>query len=122
MTQPLGPPANTEARSAAYRAADLLGRIPPARRPAVLTACLAALPCQSLEESFDLGPVRAALSEVWETTTGESIPFGLLRSLLTGVDVRRWTILGATMTAPGTEAIAGILQQLPAQLVPHVRP
>jgi N6-adenosine-specific RNA methylase IME4 len=61
---------------------DRLLRIPPGERAAVTLATLSFLPSRNLDETFTLGPIRAAFADYWESTTGRAVPMGQLRAVL----------------------------------------
>ena len=62
--------------------ATLLQAIPPGRRGAVLQSAVSFRPAPTLEQSFAVGPIRAAFADYWEARFGEPIPVERLRAVL----------------------------------------
>lgn len=61
---------------------QLIRQLPPSERAAALLSAVSFQPAENLEESFAIGPLRAAWADEWERLTGEPVPVGHLRSLL----------------------------------------
>jgi N6-adenosine-specific RNA methylase IME4 len=62
--------------------ATLIAAIPPGRRPAVLQCVASCRACETIEESFSVGPLRAAFADLWERTFQQPLPFNDLRRVL----------------------------------------
>lgn len=62
--------------------APLIAAIPPARRPAVMQCVASYRSSDTIEQSFALGPVRAAFAQAWKSRYRRSIPIAQLRSAL----------------------------------------
>lgn len=61
---------------------NLVEAIPPGRRGAVLQSAMSIRPAPTLEQSFDVGPLRAAFAVNWEARFGRPIPTERLRAVL----------------------------------------
>ncbi len=64
------------------RLANLVLAVPPARRGALLQSVVSFRPNTTLEESFDVGPLRAEFARYWEQTCGDPTPIEELRVVL----------------------------------------
>lgn len=62
--------------------ATLLQAIPPGRRGAILQSAVSFRPALTLEQSFAVGPIRAAFADYWEARFGQPIPVERIRALL----------------------------------------
>lgn len=62
--------------------AALILAIAPGRRGAVLQSVVSFRPHHTLEQSFAVGPLRAAFADYWEAQCGEPVPIEKLRSVL----------------------------------------
>ncbi len=77
-------PATTtqDCASAASGLAQLLYDLPQGRRGALLQIVATFEPSPTVEESFELGPLRAAFANYWESFTGKPVPISSLRLIL----------------------------------------
>jgi N6-adenosine-specific RNA methylase IME4 len=62
--------------------AKLVLAVPPGRRGALLQCVVSCRPNTALEDSFKVGPLRAAFADYWETTYGSALPIQQLRAIL----------------------------------------
>lgn len=62
--------------------ASLILTIPPARRSAALQGVLSFRAHRTPEQSFAIGPLRAAFADYWETRFGQPIPLERIRAVL----------------------------------------
>ena len=62
--------------------ASLILTIPPARRSAVLQGVLSFRAHRTPEQSFAIGPLRAAFADYWETRFGQPVPLERLRAAM----------------------------------------
>jgi hypothetical protein len=56
--------------------------IPATRRATVLQSAASFRPDRTLEQSFAVGPIRAAFAQYWETRFGQAVPIQELRGVL----------------------------------------
>ncbi len=61
---------------------EFLLAVPPAQRAIIVQAVAAFRPSRTLDDSFDLGPWRAAFADYWEKLTGGPVPIVALRVAL----------------------------------------
>ena len=72
MTHPELPPFDSAIGSSELT--TLLQTIPPGRRGAVLQSALSFRPGPTLDQSFAVGPIRAAFADYWEVRFGHAVP------------------------------------------------
>ena len=97
--------------------ANLLHRIPSGRRAAVLQSVVSFRPSPSLENSFAVGPLRAAFADYWEHRFGQPVPVESLRAAL-DPPVPIGTVLEFNKLALARDLAE--LDQFLSQLVRHV--
>lgn len=61
---------------------SLIAAIPPGRRPAVMQCVVSFRPCDTIEQSFAVGPLRAAFAQLWECIYRKPLPIEQLRATL----------------------------------------
>ncbi len=70
------------AREPLRRMSELLHRIPPGRRPAVMRSVTLFRPVGTLDQEFAIGELRAAFAEAWEVATCGPIPIEPVRRVV----------------------------------------
>ena len=73
---------NSFQTNVASKLAEMISAIPPARRGPVIQSVVSFQPHASLDESFAIGPIRAAFAELWEQRFRCSVPIDGFRRVL----------------------------------------
>jgi hypothetical protein len=101
--------------------AELLHQLPAGRRGALLQLVASFEPSATIEESFDLGPLRAAFAGYWESLAGKAVPISRLRSILwPPVNLQIAVAFQQLVTTRTVSEIAAILPKLVENLVQRV--
>ena len=101
---------------------DLLASLAPERRAPLLQAATSFRPSPRFDDSFDLGPFRAAFAAYWEMTTRTSVPILPLRAALDPpVPIKTVLEFGRLMLTRNQIEIEDALRQIVGHLQKRVR-
>jgi len=113
MTEVRIPSVNGHAPAPLDKAAEILLSVPQSKWRALITNALTFIPESTLEESFEVGPLRAVLVEFWEEVTRKPVPIARLRRHFGGgSDCKTLLVLDALSEANSASGVVAAVSSL----------